>query len=305
MNTIYFDSHTSDDARRQLLYNGQLLVFSPCASALALCAFARDLIVEAFGSIDPTIAQYRIAPEKYIEILTELKPKFINHPHSKKLVQDILKEMGCDLNKTYFDVPRMRTSTSDEYLTTGLAYSFQPHRDTWFSAPLNQINWWLPIFDIEPENCLAFHPNYWSHPVKNGSVRYNCHDWYAEGKRIADLKLKDTRVRPQPLEPMELSQQVRIICKVGGIILFSGAQMHSTVPNTSGKTRWSIDFRTVHIDDVVAKNGAPNVDNYCKGTLLRDFMRATDHAPVPEKLIEIYESGSPVTNTRNQINLYA
>ena len=149
----------------------------------------------------------------------------------------------------------MRTSPNNKYLITGLAYSFQAHRDTWFSAPLNQLNWWLPIFEIKQENCLAFHPNYWNKAVKNGSLDYNCYDWYAEGRRLTETKQNDTRKRPEPLESMDMSQQVRIICNVGGIILFSGAQMYSTVPNTSGRTRWSIDFRTVHIDDVISQNG--------------------------------------------------
>src|SRR2546425_8585889 len=33
------------------------------------------------------------------------------------------RELGCDLSRTYFDVPRMRTATSDAYLTAGLAYA--------------------------------------------------------------------------------------------------------------------------------------------------------------------------------------
>jgi ectoine hydroxylase-related dioxygenase (phytanoyl-CoA dioxygenase family) len=114
---------------------------------------------------------------------------------------------------------------------------------------------WLPIFEIEQENCLAFHPNYWNKAVKNGSLDYNCYDWYPEGRRLTETKQNDTRKRPEPLESMDMSQQVRIICNVGGIILFSGAQMHSTVSNTSGRTRWSIDFRTVLIDDVISQNG--------------------------------------------------
>ena len=67
---------------------------------------------------------------------------------------------------TYFDGPRMRTATSDGYLTSGIAYAFHPHRDTWYSAPFCQINWWIPIYDIEPVNALAFHPRYWSHPAQ-------------------------------------------------------------------------------------------------------------------------------------------
>ena len=75
---------------------------------------------------------------------------------------------------------------------------------------------------------------------------------------------------------MELDPQIRLIVPAGGIILFSGSQMHSSVPNTSGKTRFSIDFRVVHEDDVKAKQGAPIVDEECTGTTMRDYLRGTD-----------------------------
>jgi len=305
MSVIYLDSPVSDNQRRQQLFNGDLFVYSPSASSLALCQFARQLLVEAFDGADPVTAQHHFSKERYLTILSEVKPRFINHPYSKQLVIAILEEMGCDLNQTYFDVPRMRISTSDQYLTRGVAYTFEPHRDTWFSAPLSQLNWWLPIFDIEAENCLAFHPNYWDKPIVNGSKGYNCYDWYAEAKRIAELKLPDTRQRPQPMEPMDLNNQIRLISKVGGIILFSGAQMHSSVPNTSGKTRFSIDFRTVHIHDVAQQKGAPNMDNYCTGTLMRDFMRCSDLEQIPAELVALYEDGTPVSISLDNVFKYA
>ena len=56
---------------------------------------------------------------------------------------------------------------------------------------------------------------------------------------------------------MQLEPQVRVVPEAGGVMIFSGNQLHSTVPNTSGRTRFSIDFRTVNIDDVVvASRGA-------------------------------------------------
>ena len=118
-NTIYFDSPVDDYIRRQELYQGQLFVYSPSPSSIALSAFAREMIQEAFGALDPLKAQYTMPVEKYVDILADLKPKFIHHPKSKQFIQRILTEFGCDLNKTYFDVPRLRTATSDEYLTTG------------------------------------------------------------------------------------------------------------------------------------------------------------------------------------------
>ena len=166
-NTIFYDVPFTPDERRKLLFEGQLLVYSPRKSTLDFINHARKLIVDAFAPLDPETAQYHMPVEKYAETLQKLKPEFIHHPESKRLITEIFKEMGCDLSKTYFDVPKMRSSTSDDYLTTGIAYAWHPHRDTWYSAPPNQVNWWIPIYDITSDNAMAFHPNYWNHPVKN------------------------------------------------------------------------------------------------------------------------------------------
>ncbi len=290
MSTIFFNSTDSDDVRREHLYNGQLFVFSPSPSAIALCNLAKELAESAFAPLDPRFAQHSLAVEDYVAILTKLKPAFIHHPKSKQLIQAILKESGCDLNKTYFDVPRLRTATSDGYLTSGIAYAFHPHRDTWYSAPQCQINWWLPIYDITSENSMAFHPRYWSQPVKNGSRDYNYARWNQESRKNAAKHIKtDTRKQPHPEEPFELEPQLRLVPKVGGMIVFSGAQMHSTVPNTSGYTRFSIDFRTVHLDDAVAKKGALNIDSACTGTSLGDFLRGSDFSPISESLVASYD----------------
>ena len=294
MNAVYTDRDISDDKRRELLYAGDLFVYSPTPSTKALVKFARGMVAEAFPGLDPEFAQFNMPVEAYAAVLAELKPKFIHHPESKKLLQGILAELGCDLQKTYFDVPRMRTSTSDNYLTTGIAYAFHPHRDTWYSAPMCQINWWLPVFDLHAENCMAFHPNYFAKPVRNGSASYNYQEWNKESRKNAAAHIKvDTRVQPKPEEPMELDPQLRIIPPVGGVILFSAAQMHSSVPNTSGRTRFSIDFRTVHIDDAMINVGAENIDSLCKGTTMNDYLRGTDLSLLPESLFERYALGHP------------
>jgi hypothetical protein len=290
MNTIYFDSSVDDEGRRKQLYQGQLFVYSPSPSSSALCTFAREMIADAFGSYDPLKAQYSMPVERYVEILADLKPKFIHHPKSKQFIQGILEEFGCDLHKTYFDVPRLRTATSDGYLASGIAYAFHPHRDTWYSAPFCQLNWWLPVYEIQSDNSMAFHPRYWTQPLRNGSRRYNYHEWAKDSrKNAANYVKEDTRDQPRPEEPVELEPQTRIVCKVGGIILFSGSQLHSTVPNTAGRARFSIDFRTVHLDDVVSKTGAPNIDSACTGTTLGDFLQGTDLTRIPTELVGLYD----------------
>ena len=234
--------------------------------------------------------------EEYAVQLSILKPKFIHHPEAKRLIPGLVRELNCDPDKTYFDVPRMRTATSDNYLTTGIAYAFHPHRDTWYSAPQCQLNWWIPIFPIESGRSMAFHPRYWTEPVQNSSASYNYDEWNRMSRFNAAAHVKqDTRVQPRPEQPIELDPQIRLIPPAGGIIIFSAAQMHSSVPNATGRTRFSIDFRTVHIDDVRAFRGARNIDAACTGTTMGDYLQCSELSHVPAELVAMYELRAGVT----------
>ena len=294
--SVYFDSKASDQVRLQRLYDGQIFLYSPRPSTLELCNLAREMIEDAFGSVDPRQAQHHMPVEKYVEICAPLKPKFIHHPRTKKIIQGIVEDFKCDMQKTYIDVPRLRMVTSDGYLTSGVGYAHHPHRDTWYSAPQAQLNWWLPIYDIETEMSMAFHPGYWDRPLKNGSSGFNYYEWNSVGRKTAATQIKtDTRKQPKPEEPVELYPQVRFIPPAGGVIIFAAAQLHSTVPNTAGLSRYSIDFRTVNIDDAKSRGGAHNIDSECTGTSLRDFMRASDLQPAPEEVAKLYDGDAVPT----------
>ncbi len=285
---IYVDAKMNDAQRRSELYGGAVFVHSPSESALKLCRLAQEMIEEALRPFDPLSIHEKIAAEKCSEILAELKPKFIHHPKSKEYIREMLVESGSDLEKTYFDVPRMRTAFPGDYLKSGIAYAFHPHRDTWYSAPMCQINWWMPIYDLNSENCMALHPHYFGRAIKNGSSQYDYQRWNRESRFNAAKHVKiDTRVQPHAEEPIELDPQIRLVCPVGGAYQFSAAQLHSTVPNTSAVTRYSIDFRTVHVDDLVGRVGANNVDSACTGTTLGDYLRGTDLEHLPEDLIAL------------------
>jgi hypothetical protein len=298
MPTIYQDSPLDDEQRRHRLYGGDLFTFTPGKSSAALCALARDLSEEAFGSHEPTLAQDDMPAERYVEILAELKPTFIHHPRAKELIAGLLSEAGCDLERTYFDVPRLRTMAHGEYLNAGLALQFHPHRDTWFSAPQQQLNWWLPVYGIESENSMAFHPQYFDRPVSNSSADYDYEEWNRTGRQQAAKQVKkETRKQPRPEEPLELDPDVRVVTPPGGTLVFSAAQLHSTVPNTTNRTRFSIDFRTVNLDDLVDGIGAPNVDSECTGTTLGDYLRASDLEPLPDDVIARYRQPSELAAT--------
>jgi hypothetical protein len=290
---IFFDSAVGDSPRRAALYEGSLFIYSPIPAAQEFCRFAQELIQSALHPYNPLTVHRELPVEKCVEVLAKLKPEFIHHPRSKELIQRLLAAQGCDLDQTYFDVPRLRTAFPGDYLAAGIAYAFHPHRDTWYSAPFAQLNWWLPVFDFSPENGLAFHPQFWATPVPNSSSIYNYYEWNRSNRKSAAGHIKtDTRPQPRPLGALEPDPQLRPVVSAGGAILFSAAQLHSTVPNTCGMVRYSIDFRTVNIEDLKCRLGAPNIDSACTGTTLRDYLRASDFTRIPEEVVALYFDGT-------------
>jgi hypothetical protein len=295
MPTIFVDPALSEDERRRRLYGGDLVAFSAGANSTKLAELARELSEAAFSPHVPEIAQARMPAEQYVEILAKLKPTFIHHPRAKEYISGMLAELGCDIEKTYFDVPRLRTMAHGEYLKAGLALQFHAHRDTWFSAPYQQLNWWLPVYGIDSENSMAFHPQYFDRPIRNSSAGYDYQEWSTTGRQQAAKQIsKETRKQPQAEEPLDLDPDVRVVTPPGGTIVFSAAHLHSTVPNTTDKTRFSIDFRTVNLDDLLDGVSAPNVDSECAGTTLGDFVRASDLAPLPAEIVAEFDERSRV-----------
>ncbi len=294
MTSILVDPEIDDLSRRRHLFDGDLVVYRPTQASSALCDFARGLIAEAFAPLEPERAQHELPVQEYAGILSRLKPLFIHHEESKRHIRSLLREIGCDEERTYFDVPRLRSSTSHGYLTTGIAYAFHPHRDTWYSAPMCQVNVWMPVYAVEPGNIMAFHPQYWSAPVPNNSADYDYQRWNATSRFNAAQHIgADTRVQPKPQVPVEVTPDLRVVTPVGGIKMFSAAHLHSSLPNQSGRTRFSIDFRVVNLDDVIDEAGAPNVDSHCSGTALCDFLRVSDLQRIDPEVVARYIAGHP------------
>jgi hypothetical protein len=295
MTAIYFDRNLDDDSRRQQLYNGDLFVYSPNEHTMALVELARKLIQDAFPGLDPRTAQHHFPDvRQFAQVLSKLKPAFIHHPDCKVIIPRMLKSIGCDLDQVHFDIPRMRTSTSDNYLTTGIAYAFHPHRDTWYSAPMCQINWWLPIFEIEAGNAMAFHPNYYSRSVMNDSETFDYKEWNTRLRYSAPQQIGvDNRPQPKPQEALSLDPQIVVVTPPGGMLLFSASHLHSSVPNQTGQTRFSIDFRTVHLNDLMQRRGARNVDSKCTGSAINDYLQGSTLSHVPDPVQAVYMPGHP------------
>ncbi len=98
-------------------------------------------------------------------------------------------------------------------------------------------------------------PSLLSEAVANSSADYDYAEWNRTGRKQAGaIVKKETRNQPRPTEPLEIEPDVRVVTPVGGTLMFSAAQLHSTVPNATARTRFSIDFRTVNLTVVAASD---------------------------------------------------
>jgi hypothetical protein len=294
--TLFVDPNRSAPILRQSLYRGDVTILTKLPSVSAFVDYTREQLAELFKPYDPELAHEYIDKSEMAKVLGLWKPRFMHASTSKELVSRILREAGFCAEGTHYDVPKPRTSFPVDHLTTGIAYAFPWHRDTWYGAPVQQINWWLPVFDVREDNAMRFDLHNFDQPVANNSEEF---DYYQNNRArlsTASQISHEKQIRPAALDHAP-TEDLIVIPPPGSVMLFSGAQLHASIPNTSGKARFSVDFRTVDVADVFGGCGAPLVDANCTGTSIRDFRRVSDNAPFDEESVVRLFGTPPVGST--------
>lgn len=291
MQSIISNSGVSDFGRREKIFEGAYFIFASKSCTRNLVEHASNMIRESLGHDDPEGSQEHLPVEEFVKIVGSLKSNFTNSLVTKQLIQEIFIEFGCDLGTTYFDVPRLRIVPYGGYLSSGVSYAYKPHRDTWYSSPHEQINWWLPVYDIDEKRSMTMLPSYWDKAVPNSSKYFDYGEWCKVGRPQATKHVKeDSRKHPLPTAAVNKNGEIRICGAQGDLLMFSAAHLHSTAENTSNRMRFSIDFRTINSEDFYLGRAAPNVDSLASGTTLGDFISATNFSPLDEKIIDSYRS---------------
>ncbi|MEV0132833.1 hypothetical protein AB0H83_30770 [Dactylosporangium sp. NPDC050688] len=289
---VHVDLQATPEILRQRLYDGHLLVMTKLPSVAKFVDHAREQLTELFAPYDPEHVHEHFEPAAMAALLGPWKPRFIHDERSKKLVRNIIEEAGFTAEETHFDVPKPRTSFPVGHLTTGVAFAFPWHRDVWYSAPRQQLNWWLPIFPARDDNAMSFDLDRFNAPVENDSADF---DYYRNnvGRLTTAASVKqEAQVRPGAIDHNPPNELV-VLPAPGQVLLFSGAHLHRSTPNTSGLTRYSVDFRTVHVPDVLTGRGAPLADTYCSGTAIRDFVNVADESRFDETTVRAIYGDPP------------
>lgn len=279
MTTIYVNRRIDEPDRRQRLFAGDFFLYTDVAESHAIVGWAKRLIGEAFGDLDPQHAQYKLDVEEFVKRVGPLKSRFTNDPRTKELCQALVRAMGSDPDETYFDLPRLRVVPSDNYLSAGVSYAYKAHRDTWYAHPPCLVNYWVPVYDAVGDNVMSMFVRYWDRPVANAGFDYE--RWVKESRFAASENIREeNRPHPVPLEEIDTKGEIRIAQNAGGIMMFSTCHLHATAPNVSGVTRFSYDLRTISLRDLKEGRGPSNLDATAQGSTVKDFLRVSDLTPL-------------------------
>ena len=281
---IVVDPAVPGDQLREQLFAGNLVILTRLKALADFVDYTREELTELFKPYDPEFVHEHIEPAEMAKILGVWKPRFIHSERSKKLVRAVIEEAGFPPEQTHYDLPKPRTSFPVGHLNTGVAFAFPWHRDAWYSAPAQQINWWLPIFPAREDNAMSFDPNGFAHAVPNSSDMFDYYENNASRLTTATQVTRERQARPGAIDHQP-DQELVVLPAPGQVLLFSGAQLHASTPNTSGRARYSVDFRTVYVPDLLAGRGAPFVDVNCTGTAIRDFVNVADESSFDEELV--------------------
>lgn len=250
---VYLNQRLTDFDRRRKLFAGDIFILSSVKACAEICGHALETLRDVFNTPTPETAFRHLPVEEFVRRAEIVKNRFTNGPRSKQLLRDYGEETGANPEEYYFDVPRIRIVPDYEYLHSGVSYAYAAHRDTWYGGPQYQINHWMPVKAIDPDQTMAIYPAYFHKPIKNSSKDFDLDRWVnAERSKAVKNIEKEERIHPLPLEAIDPGSEIRFGGNAGDIMIFSGAHLHATVPNRSGITRFSVDFRFFHIDDIYA-----------------------------------------------------
>lgn len=258
-------------AARQLcdrIYAGEVLLFRGRPAVARLRAAAAERIAGCFEGLDPLKAQHALARDDFVARVDALQRDFARDPDVAELFRTAFADCGVALDRCYWDQLHLRV------LPSGSGFggprgghrirTLKAHRDSWGANIPAQINWWAPIHPLTEGRTMALYPAYWDRPLANDSAGWDLEELRRRDRaaRAAGLAESDYPRLPQAIEMLDRASEWRVLPAPDDLLCFSAAHLHATVPNDSGTTRFSLEARTVDLDDVRAHRGAPNLDGH-------------------------------------------
>jgi hypothetical protein len=273
---LHHDLPATNEQLRQELYHGAVFLLEPTPATQRLVEDAGVALAHELGP-DARLAQFRLGDEEFFTRVGRLRKLFYTAPEHHDAVRRVVSACGFDLARLAFDPLRLRVVTHRGHDNPRAAPIYYAHRDTWYAHSQAEITWWLPLHDVSAEETFVFYPDWFDRPVSNNSERFDYEAWTEHGASLRigwqDREHGRQHLYPGHVGELRPGREVRFSARAGQLLLFAGAHFHQTCRNETGRTRFSIDFRTVDLKDHAQGRGAPNVDNRSTGSALVDYVR--------------------------------
>lgn len=266
-------------ALRRAVYEGDVFLLPETAASQQLVVDARAALADALGCREGEVRDVpqQLDNAELFARIGKLRKALYLEPQFHAAVRDVIAAFGIDPARVAFDPLRLRVIRHRGHENPLAAPVYHPHRDTWYSHPPALIAWWVPLDELAPEETFVFYPERFAAPVPNDSEIFDYGDWVRDGWELKigwqKLEAGATSSYPRAVPGADGGRAVGFACRTAQNLVFSGAHFHATLPQATGRTRFSLDFRIVDLDDHAAGLGAPNVDNRSRGSALRDYVQ--------------------------------
>ena len=257
---------------RERLFRGELLAFRRMPAMAALAGRAREMACAAFAPYAPTAAQDELDRTEFLARAGRLRRAFMGDGEVRAAYRAVLRALGLDPAATCSDRLILRLQPSGATHRGRRVRDLPAHRDTWGSNVMAQINLWGPVYPVEAGATMVIWPALFGRPVANTSA-----EWDLERLRESPGRYP---LLPECRAPLDHAAAVPVLIEPGDLLCFSGAHLHASRPNATGRTRVSMDSRIVDRGDVRAGRGAVNVDGRAPRTAGEWFCGVADGRPL-------------------------
>ncbi len=267
------------DARelRHRVYSGDIFLLPSNSASNRIAREARQLLSEELRIEVIREAHTILDDDTFFERIGRIRKTIFLDPKWHRAVSNLVSEMGLDPDEFAIDPMRLRVVAPGAHHNPRAQSVYYAHRDTWYAHPQSVIAWWIPLDDLDEKETFVFYPQRFRTSVPNDSEIFAYEAWVKDGWDLKigwqDQNAGRTANYPNPVGQIDFGSPMGFSCRGAENLLFAGAHFHQTLKRETGQTRYSLDFRIVHLPDHEKGMGAPNVDNRSQGSALVDYVR--------------------------------
>ena len=271
MSTFRHELPATNQALRQAIYEGAIfnIPATPVSSTLVLevCSLLREELGDDFRN-----AQFVLSYDDLFERIAKLKKFVYGQEHFRNLLRQLLSELGFDTDRLAIDPLRLRCVPHLGHDHPRAKSAYKAHRDTWYANPQAQVNCWLPLHDAAAAETFTFFPAFFDKAIDNSSGEFDYDDW-STTVGFGKSHVIDNALYPSPPQGrLNPSEGTGFASLAGDLLMFAAAHLHQSNENVSGRSRFSMDFRLVDLEDQLNGLGAPNADNRSTGSAMTEYL---------------------------------